>query len=64
MEFLLDIVNRFGVPNSIITNNGTQIIGKKFVKLCDDYHIQVDLVVVAHLEVIIGSKFYTMRFMD
>ena len=29
--FFLDIVHRFGVPNSIITDNGMQFIGKKFL---------------------------------
>ena len=29
--FFLDIVHRFGVPNSIITDNGTQFTGKKFL---------------------------------
>ena len=29
--FFLDIVHRFGVPNSIIMDNGTQFTGKKFL---------------------------------
>ena len=29
--FFLDIVHHFGVPNSIIMDNGTQFIGKKFL---------------------------------
>ena len=29
--FFLDIVHRFGVPNSIITDNGTQFTGRKFI---------------------------------
>ena len=29
--FFLDIVHRFGVPNSIITDNGTQFTEKKFL---------------------------------
>ena len=33
---------RFGVPNSIITDNGTQFTGKKFLAFCDSYHICVD----------------------
>jgi hypothetical protein len=31
VEFFLDIIHRFGVPNSIITDNGTQFTGKKFL---------------------------------
>ena len=29
--FFLDIVHRFGVPNSIITDSGMQFTGKKFL---------------------------------
>ena len=35
--FFLDIVHRFGVLNSIITDNGTQFTGKKFLLFCDEY---------------------------
>jgi len=31
MLFFLDIVHRFGVPNSIIMDNGTQFTEKKFL---------------------------------
>ena len=48
MLFFLDIVHRFGVPTSIITDNSTQFTGKKFLRLCDEYHIRVDWAVVAH----------------
>ena len=40
--FFLDIVHRFGVPNSIITNNGMQFTGKKFLRFCNEYHIRID----------------------
>ena len=40
--FFLDIVHRFGVPNSIITDNGTQFTGKKLLQLWDEYHIRID----------------------
>ena len=46
--FFTDIVYRFGVPNSIITDNGTQFTGKKSLAFCDDYHIRVDWLAVAH----------------
>ena len=39
--FFLDIVHRFGVPNSIITDNGTQFTGRKFVRFCDEQHIRI-----------------------
>ena len=48
VQFLTDIVYRFGVPNSIITDNGTQFIGKKFLRFCDDFHIRVNWSAVAH----------------
>jgi hypothetical protein len=40
--FFRDIVHRFGVPNSIITDNGTQFTEKKFLRFYDDHHISVD----------------------
>ena len=46
--FFTEIVFRFGVPNSIITDNGTQFTGKKFLAFCDNYHIRVDWAAVAH----------------
>ena len=46
--FFLDIVHRFGVLNSIITDNGTQFTGKKFLRFYDEYHIHVDWATVAH----------------
>jgi transposase InsO family protein len=48
MKFFLNIIHRFGVPNSIITDNGTQFIGKKFLKFCDDYHIRINWAAVVH----------------
>jgi transposase InsO family protein len=40
--FFTNIIHRFGVPNSIITDNGTQFTGKKFLDFCEDHHIRVD----------------------
>ena len=45
--FFTDIIFRFGVPNSIITDNGTQFTGKKFLVFCYNYHICVDWSAVA-----------------
>jgi transposase InsO family protein len=36
------------VPNSIITDNGTQFTGRKFLDFCEDHHIRVDWAAVAH----------------
>jgi hypothetical protein len=46
--FFTDIVFRFGVSNSIITDNGTQFMGKKFLAFYNNYHIRVDWSAVAH----------------
>ena len=48
MLFFTDIIHRFGVPNSIITDNGTQFMGKKFLWFCDNHHICVDWAAIAH----------------
>jgi transposase InsO family protein len=48
VTFLTDIIYRFGVPNSIITDNGSQFTGRKFLEFCDKFHIRVDWAVVAH----------------
>jgi hypothetical protein len=48
MTFFTNIVYRFGVPNSIITDNGSQFTGWKFLEFCDKYHIRMDWAAVAH----------------
>jgi transposase InsO family protein len=48
VAFFTNIIHRFGVPNSIITDNGTQFTGKKFLDFCEDHRIRVDWAVVAH----------------
>jgi transposase InsO family protein len=50
VSFFTDIIYRFGIPNTIITDNGTKFTGKKFLKFCDDNHIRVDWSAVAHLK--------------
>ena len=46
--FFTDIIHKFGVPNTIITDNGTQFTGKKFLMFCDDHHIRVAWSAVGH----------------
>jgi transposase InsO family protein len=48
VAFFMNIIHRFGVSNSIITDNGTPFTGKKFLDFCEDHHIRVDWAVVAH----------------
>jgi hypothetical protein len=46
--FFTNIIHRFGVPNSIITDNDTQFTGRKCLGFYEDHHIRVDWVAVAH----------------
>jgi transposase InsO family protein len=50
VSFFIDIIYRFGIPNTIITDNCTQFTGKKFLNFCDDNNIRVDWSAVAHLK--------------
>ena len=48
VAFFTNIIHSFGVPNTIITDNGTQFTGRKFLDFCEDHHIRVDWAAVAH----------------
>jgi transposase InsO family protein len=48
VNFFKDILYRFGVPNTIITDNGTLFTGKKFTSFCDEFGTQVSWSAVAH----------------
>jgi transposase InsO family protein len=48
VAFFTNIIHRFGIPNSIITDNGTQFTGKKFLDFCEGHHIRVDWAAIAH----------------
>jgi transposase InsO family protein len=48
VSFFTDIIHRFRVLNSIITDNGSQFTGRKFLEFRDKYHIRVDWAAVAH----------------
>jgi transposase InsO family protein len=48
VSFFTDIIYRFGIPNTIITDNGTQFTWKKFLNFCDDNNIRVDWSALAY----------------
>ena len=48
VKFFLDVIYRFGVPNCIITNHGTNFTEKKFLDFCDEYGIRIDWASVRH----------------
>jgi hypothetical protein len=48
VEFLDQVIHRFGIPNSIITDLGTQFTGNTFWDFYDERSIVVKYVSVAH----------------
>jgi transposase InsO family protein len=48
VSFFTDIIQWFGVSNSIIIDNGSQFTSRKFLEFCNDHHIRVDWAAVAH----------------
>jgi transposase InsO family protein len=48
VKFFLDIVYRFGIPNSIITDNGTNFTGQFFQDFAEGYGIRIGWASVGH----------------
>ena len=48
VKFFLDIVYRFGVPNSIITDNGTNFTGHYFQEFAEGCGIRIDWASIGH----------------
>ena len=48
VKSFLDIIYRFGVPNCIITNHGTNFTDKKFLDFCDGCGIRINWALVEH----------------
>jgi transposase InsO family protein len=48
VEFIREIMYRFGVPNNIITDNGTQFTTREFKDFCVDSGIQINYASVSH----------------
>jgi putative heme iron utilization protein len=52
----MSIVCRFGVPNKIITDNGSQFTSSAFQVYYDDFDIQIYYTSIAHLEINLQVK--------
>jgi transposase InsO family protein len=48
VEFIQEIIFRFGIPNIIITNIGSNFTGVEFFNFCEQRCIQIKYVSVAH----------------
>jgi transposase InsO family protein len=48
VEFIKEIVYMLGVPNNIITDNGTPFTVKEFKDFCADSGIKINYAVVSH----------------
>jgi transposase InsO family protein len=50
VKFLQSIIYRFGVPRRVLTDNGTQFKGAKFVRCCTNFGIQHQPSLATHLQ--------------
>jgi transposase InsO family protein len=48
INFIKSIIFRFGVPHSIITDNGTKFTSKEFKKYCENMGIKLKFASIAH----------------
>jgi hypothetical protein len=48
VKFLKYIILRYGVPHSIITDNGSNFAQGPFARYCEEVGIQIDIASVAH----------------
>jgi hypothetical protein len=48
VEFIQDIIFRIGIPNSIITNLGSNFTSSEFFDFCEQWSIQIKYASVAH----------------
>jgi hypothetical protein len=50
IEFVREIMYKFGVPNNIIADNGIQFTVRKFKDLCADSSIKISYASMSHLQ--------------
>jgi transposase InsO family protein len=50
VEFIKEIMYKFGIPNNIIINNGTQFTVREFKDFCADLGIKINYASVSHLQ--------------
>ena len=48
VSFIKGIVFRFGVPNSIVTDNGSNFTSREFKEYCEEVGIKLHFALVAH----------------
>jgi transposase InsO family protein len=48
VEFIKEIMYRFGVPNNIITDNGTHFTKREFKDFCADSGIKINYTSMSH----------------
>jgi transposase InsO family protein len=48
VEFIKEIMYKFGIPNNIITDNGTQFTVREFKDFCVDSGIKINYASVSH----------------
>jgi hypothetical protein len=48
VEFIKEIMYRFGIPDNIITDNGTQFTARELEDFCVDSGIKINYVLVSH----------------
>jgi hypothetical protein len=49
VEYIKDMMYQFGVPNNIITDNGTQLSAREFKNFCVDSSKKINYASVSHL---------------
>jgi transposase InsO family protein len=50
VEFIRETMYKFGVPNNIITDNGTQFTAREFKHFCADSGIKINYASIPHVQ--------------